>query len=224
MDQKTTKKVNLQIARMIDHALLKPDATQKQIEKLCEEAKKFHFATVCVNPVNVSLAAKLLRGSDTGVDVAVGFPLGASTSMVKAIEARDAIANGATEIDMVMNIGALKSENYELVLNDIKAVRKATRGHILKIILETSLLTDKEIVKACGLVKKADADFVKTSTGFSPGGASVRDIKSMRKTVGPTIGIKAAGGIHTQDEAKRMIGAGATRIGASASVAIVTGK
>jgi len=218
------ERVDSQIARMIDHTLLKPDATQEQIGKLCEEAKKFHFATVCVNPANVSLAAKLLKGSDVGVAVVVGFPLGATTSIIKAMEARDAIANGATEIDMVINIGALKSGNYELVLNDIKAVREATRGYILKTILETSLLTDEEIVKACQLAKEAGADFVKTSTGFGSGGATVKVVRLMRETVGPAMGVKAAGGIHTQEEARQMIEAGATRIGASAGVAIATGK
>jgi len=158
------------------------------------------------------------------VDVVVGFPLGAATSKVKAIEAQDAIANGATEIDMVINIGAIKSGNYELVLNDIKTVREATKGYILKTILETSLLTDKEIVKACELAKEGGADFVKTSTGFGSGGATIKDVRLMRKTVGPTIGIKAAGGIHTQEEAKQMIEAGATRIGTSAGIAIATGK
>lgn len=224
MDEEIIKKVNLQIAQMIDHTLLKPEATQEEIGKLCEEAKKFHFATVCVNPTNVSFAANLLKGSGVGVDVVVGFPLGAATSKVKAIEAQDAIANGATEIDMVINIGAIKSGNYELVLNDIKTVREATKGYILKTILETSLLTDKEIVKACELAKEGGADFVKTSTGFGSGGATIKDVRLMRKTVGPTIGIKAAGGIHTQEEATQMIEAGATRIGASAGIAIATGK
>lgn len=212
------------IAHMIDHTLLKPNATQEEIGKLCEEAKKFCFSSVCVNPTYVPLAAQLLRGSGVKVCTVVGFPLGSTTPTVKAIEARDAIANGADEIDMVMNVGALKSGNEQLVLDDIRAVREATRGKILKVILETSLLTKEEKIKACKLAKKAGADFVKTSTGFSSGGATVEDIALMREVVGPEMGIKASGGVRDYEFAKKLVKAGATRIGASASVAIATGK
>ncbi|MFN3966211.1 MAG: deoxyribose-phosphate aldolase [Endomicrobiia bacterium] len=209
---------------MIDHTLLKANATQEEIGKLCEEAKKYGFASVCVNPAYVSLCSQLLKATAIKVCTVVGFPLGATTPTVKAIEARDAIANGADEIDMVINIGALKSGNYQLVLDDIKAVRDATRGKILKVILETAYLTKEEKIKACLLAKEAGADFVKTSTGFGPSGATVEDIILMRETVGKTMGIKASGGIRTAEDAEKMIKAGATRIGASASVAIVTGK
>ncbi|MDD5687031.1 MAG: deoxyribose-phosphate aldolase [Elusimicrobia bacterium] len=214
----------MHIAAFIDHTLLKADATEKDIRKLCVEAKKFNFASVCVNPVYVSLAGKLLVDSSVKVCTVVGFPLGATTSTVKAIEAKDAIKSGADEIDMVLNIGALKSGNYKLVFDDIKAVRKITRGKILKVILETALLEKKEKIKVCLLAKKAGADFVKTSTGFAQSGATVKDILLMRATVGPNMGIKASGGIRTQDDAVKMLNAGATRIGASASVAIVLGK
>lgn len=218
------KNISIHIAAFIDHTLLKADATEKDIRKLCVEAKKFNFASVCVNPVYVSLAGKLLVDSSVKVCTVVGFPLGATTSTVKAIEAKDAIKSGADEIDMVLNIGALKSGNYKLVFDDIKAVRKITRGKILKVILETALLEKKEKIKVCLLAKKAGADFVKTSTGFAQSGATVKDILLMRATVGPNMGIKASGGIRTQDDAVKMLNAGATRIGASASVAIVLGK
>jgi len=219
-----TKNIGDQIAPLIDHTLLKANATQEEIGKLCEEARKYSFASVCVNPGYVSLSSKLLAGSPIKVAVVIGFPLGATTTMAKVIEARDAIANGADEIDMVINVGALKSGNYQLVLDDIKAIREATRGKILKVILETAYLTKDEKIKACQLSKEAGADFVKTSTGFGPSGATVEDIQLMRATVGPTMGIKASGGIRTQEDAIKMVAAGATRIGASASVAIVTGK
>lgn len=212
------------IAHMIDHTLLKPNATQEEIGKLCEEAKKFCFASVCVNPSYVPMAAQLLKGSGVKVCTVVGFPLGSTTPTVKAIEARDAIANGADEIDMVINVGALKSGNSQLALDDIKAVREATRGKVLKVILETSLLTREEKIKACQLSREAGADFVKTSTGFSSGGATVEDIQLMRQTVGPQMGIKASGGVRDLEFAKKLIAAGATRIGASASVSIATGK
>lgn len=212
------------LASYIDHTLLKANATQEEIGKLCEEAKKYKFVSVCVNPAYVPLCAQLLRGSGVKVCTVVGFPLGATTPTVKAIESRDAIANGADEIDMVINVGALKSGNYQLVLDDIKAVREATRGKILKVILETAYLTRDEKIKACQLSKEAGADFVKTSTGFGPSGATVEDIKLMRETVGPVMGVKASGGIRSTDDAAKMVAAGATRIGASASVAIVTGK
>jgi len=208
----------------IDHTLLKADATQEQIEKLCGEARNYGFATVCVNPANVKLAGQLLSGSGVGVTTVVGFPLGATTPTVKALEARDAIANGADEIDMVINVGALKSGNIQLVEDDIKAVRQATEGKVLKVILETALLNREQIRQGCIIARKAGADFVKTSTGFGPGGATAEDISLMREVVGPAMGVKASGGIRTTSDADDMIRAGASRIGASASVAIVTGK
>jgi deoxyribose-phosphate aldolase len=216
-----TKKGN-NTARYVDHTMLKPNATQDEIAKLCEEARSFCFASVCVNPSYVALSAQYLRGSGVKVCTVVGFPLGSTTPTVKAIEARDAIANGADEIDMVINIGALKSGNDAMVYDDIKAVREATRGKVLKVILETSLLSNEEKVRACAMSKKAGADFVKTSTGFGGGGATVEDIKLMRQTVGPLMGVKASGGIRDAKGAADMIAAGATRLGTSASVAIVT--
>ncbi|PKN00892.1 MAG: deoxyribose-phosphate aldolase [Elusimicrobia bacterium HGW-Elusimicrobia-1] len=212
------------LANYIDHTLLKANATQEEIGKLCEEAAKYKFVSVCVNPAYVAMSAQLLRGSGVKVCTVIGFPLGATTPTVKAIEARDAIANGADEIDMVINVGALKSGNHQLVLEDIKAVREATRGKILKVILETAYLTREEKIKACELSKAAAADFVKTSTGFGPSGATAEDIKLMRDTVGPSMGVKASGGIRSTADATAMVAAGATRIGASASVAIVMGK
>jgi deoxyribose-phosphate aldolase len=218
---KPTKK-GTDTARYLDHTLLKPNATQEEIGKLCDEARQFCFASVCVNPSYVAIAAQLLRGSGVKVCTVVGFPLGSTTPTVKAIEARDAMANGADEIDMVINIGALKSGNDAMVYEDIKAVREATRGKILKTILETSLLSNEEKVRACAAAKKAGADFVKTSTGFGGGGATVEDIKLMRGAVGPLMGVKASGGIRDAKTATDMIAAGATRLGTSASVAIVT--
>ncbi len=218
------KDVSKNIASLIDHTLLKANATQEEIVKLCEEAKKYGFASVCVNPVYVSLCKQLLKGTNVKVCTVIGFPLGATTPTVKAIEAKEAIANGADEVDMVINIGALKSGNYQLVLDDIKAVREATRGKILKVIIETAYLTREEKIKACELAKEAGADFVKTSTGFGPSGATVEDVMLMRQVVGPKLGVKASGGIRTLEDAKKMVEAGATRIGASASVAIVHGK
>jgi len=215
---------DVEVAKMIDHTILKANVTQEQVGKVCEEAKKYGFASVCINPAYVSLVSELLKGSPVKVTVVVGFPLGATTKTAKAIEARDAVAAGADEIDMVINVGALKSGNYSAVLDDIKAVREVTAGHVLKVIIETALLTEEEKIKACELAKQAGADFVKTSTGFSTGGATVEDIKLMRKVVGPSMGIKASGGIHTLEDAMAMKEAGATRIGASASVKIVTGE
>ncbi|MBI5245145.1 MAG: deoxyribose-phosphate aldolase [Elusimicrobia bacterium] len=207
---------------MVDHTLLKPNATQDEIVKLCEEARKHSFASVCVNPSYVPLCAKLLKGSLVKVCTVIGFPLGSTTPTVKAIEARDAIANGAEEIDMVINVGALKSGNDAFVKDDIRAVREATRGRVLKVILETALLTKDEKVRACRMAKEVGADFVKTSTGFGGGGATVEDIKLMRETVGPLMGVKASGGIRDCATAQAMVQAGATRLGTSASVAIVT--
>ena len=211
------------IAGMIDHTLLKANATQEEIGKLCEEARKYCFASVCVNPGYVAMAARLLRGSSVMVCTVIGFPLGSTTPTVKAIEARDAMANGADEIDMVINIGALKSGNDQLVLDDIKSVREATRGKVLKVILETSYLTKDEKVRACKMSKLAGADFVKTSTGFGSGGATVEDVALMRETVGPEMGVKASGGIKDAKIAEEMIKAGATRLGTSASIAIISG-
>lgn len=210
-----------ELARYIDHTLLKANATRDEIIKLCEEARENSFASVCVNPANVALAAQLLRGSPVKVCTVIGFPLGATSSFVKAMETRDSVANGATEIDMVINVGALKSKDYELVKNDIARVVESAGGNTVKVILETSLLNDEEKVKACELSKLAGADFVKTSTGFSTGGATMEDVCLMRQVVGPHMGVKASGGIRDTETAQRMIQMGATRIGASASVAIV---
>lgn len=208
------------IARIIDHTLLKPNATREEIITLCREAKQYCFASVCVNPCYVSLASTELLGSGVKVCTVVGFPLGSTTPAVKALEARDAIAGGADEIDMVINVGALKSGDFQTVLDDIRAVRAATPDRLLKVIIETSLLTREEKVKACEMAREAGADFVKTSTGFSSGGATVEDVRIMRQAVGPGMGIKASGGIRDFESAKKLVGAGATRIGASASVAI----
>ncbi len=210
-------------AAMIDHTLLKADATRDQIEKLCAEAKKYVFASVCVNPTWVKYSAELLAGTEVKVCTVIGFPLGASTSAVKAFETKDAIANGATEIDMVINIGALKNGEYDVVRDDIKAVVDAANGTLVKVIIETCLLTDEEKVKACELSVEAGADFVKTSTRFSTGGATAEDIALMRKTVGPDLGVKASGGVRNLEDMKKMIENGATRIGASSGVAIMEG-
>ncbi|MGD9099299.1 MAG: deoxyribose-phosphate aldolase [Anaerolineae bacterium] len=208
---------------MIDHTILKPDATQDQIAQLCYEARKYRFASVCVNPANVKLCAELLKGSDVLVCTVVGFPLGATSTEAKVFETQQTIRDGATEVDMVINVGALKSRDYELVERDIASIARACHAGnaILKVIIEAALLTDEEKVIACQLSKVAGADFVKTSTGFGPGGATVEDVALMRRVVGPNIGVKAAGGIRTQDDAQRMIAAGATRIGASASIKII---
>jgi deoxyribose-phosphate aldolase len=209
---------------MIDHALLKPEATAADIEKLCDEAKQHSFYSVCVNPTYVVQCKALLRGSPVKLCCVVGFPLGAQSPQIKAMEARKAIRDGAGEIDMVINIGALKSKDEALVLRDIRAVVEACKdGRALsKVIFETALLTDEEKVRACELSMKAGADYVKTSTGFASGGATADDIALMAKTVAPKkLGVKASGGIRTYDDAVRMIEAGATRIGASASVKIL---
>jgi deoxyribose-phosphate aldolase len=212
------------VAKMIDHTLLKADSTKDQVTKICEEAKEFNFASVCVNPGWVKYSAELLQGTDVKVCTVIGFPLGAATSETKAFETQDAIEKGATEVDMVINIGALKDGNDDLVKQDIQAVTAAAKGKALtKVIIETSLLTDEEKERACKLAVEAGADYVKTSTGFSTGGATVEDIKLMRKTVGPEIGVKASGGVRSVEDAKNMIEAGATRIGASSGVQIVQG-
>jgi len=211
------------VAASIDHTLLKPDATADDIDKLCREAAEWKFATVCVNPTWVARAAARLRGSGVGVCSVVGFPLGATTPDVKQYEARRAIFDGATEIDMVLNVGALKSADVRLVSDDIRAVVGACveRGVMSKVILETALLTDEEKVTACTLAKAAGADFVKTSTGFGPGGATTADVALMRRVVGAEMGVKASGGVRDLQQVKAMVAAGATRIGASAGVRIV---
>jgi deoxyribose-phosphate aldolase len=215
-----------QLSHMIDHTILKPEATQDQIAQLCFEARKYSFASVCVNPTNVKLCASLLQGTDIDICTVVGFPLGATPTDVKVFETQQAIREGATEVDMVLNVGALKSRDYELVRQDIASIARACHAGnaILKVIIEAALLTDEEKVVACQLAKVAGADFVKTSTGFGPGGATAEDVALMRKVVGPSIGVKAAGGIKTLEDAQKMIAAGASRLGASASVKIVQGN
>lgn len=213
----------MKLNKYIDHTLLKADASQEQIETLIEEAKKYDFASVCVNPTWVSFAAQALKATDVKVCTVIGFPLGANTPELKAFETNDAIQNGANEVDTVINIGALKSRNFDLVERDIRAVVEAAKGTLVKVIIETCLLTDDEKVRACQLAQKAGADFVKTSTGFSTGGATVEDIALMRKTVGPDMGVKASGGARSYEDALAFIKAGATRIGASSGVAIMEG-
>ncbi len=218
------------MAKMIDHTMLSPVATVEDIKKLCQEANEYEFASVCVNPIFVPLAAKLLSKTSVKVTTVVGFPLGANTSETKAFETRNAIKNGAQEIDMVMNLGAFKSGAFDLVRADIKAVVDATKTAgvtsdiIVKVILETSYLDEDEIVQACTLTKNTGADFVKTSTGFGPGGAKIKDVSLMRKTVGREVGVKASAGIKDYHQALDMLDAGANRIGASSGVAIVTGE
>ncbi len=215
--------IGTDVAKLIDHTLLKADATQDQIAQLCYEARKFGFAAVCVNPTHVKLCSQLLRGTEVHVCTVVGFPLGATPPEVKAYETQQAIEDGATEVDMVINIGALKSKDYALVERDIAMVARACHagGAILKVIIEAALLTDDEKVIACQVAKAAGADYVKTSTGFGPGGATAHDVALMRRAVGPGLGVKAAGGIKNLADAKEMVAAGATRIGASAGVKIV---
>jgi deoxyribose-phosphate aldolase len=216
---------DMNLAKMIDHTLLKPDATQEQIAQLCFEARKHGFASVCINPTWVELCSKLLEGSSVKVCTVIGFPLGATSPEVKAFETQVALDHGATEIDMVINVGALKARDLELVARDIRGV--VTTAHtgkaIVKVIIEAILLTDEEKTIACLLSKEAGADFVKTSTGFASGGATVHDVALMRRVVGPEMGVKAAGGVRTYEDAENMIKAGATRIGASAGVKIIQG-
>lgn len=213
----------VEIAAWIDHTLLRPEATARQVKKLCEQARLYHFATVCVNPVYVPLARGLLKDSGTGICAVIAFPLGATLPEDKVYEARRAIKNGAVEVDMVINLGALKGEEYALVLNDILFVTQEAheRGMKVKVIIETALLNHREKILACLLAKAAGADFVKTSTGFGPSGATVEDVDLMRRVVGPVTGVKAAGGIRTYSEALAMIAAGASRIGSSAGVSIL---
>lgn len=214
------------VAKLIDHTLLKPDATPDQIAQLCYEARTYGFASVCVNPGYVKLCADLLKGTDVKVCTVIGFPLGASAPDVKVFETETALRDGATEIDMVINIGALKGRDYTLVARDIAGVVKLTHaaGALVKVIIETALLNEEEKVTACLLAKEAGADYVKTSTGFSGGGATVADITLMRRVVGPEMGVKASGGVRDYADAKSMVEAGATRIGASAGVKIVAGE
>lgn len=211
------------LAAMIDHTLLKPDATPGQIDQLCAEARKYQFASVCVNPVHVHRCAQALRGSPVKVCTVIGFPLGASASEVKAFEARKAIQDGAAELDMVINVGLLKGGELPQVQQDIHSVVEAAApaGALVKVIIEACLLTDAEKVTACQLSQAAGVDFVKTSTGFSSGGATPEDVALMRQTVGPEIGVKAAGGVRTLADAQRMIAAGASRLGSSAGVKIM---
>jgi deoxyribose-phosphate aldolase len=211
------------IARLIDHTILKPEATRAEVKSVCAEALRFEFASVCVNPFWTSLVAAELRGSPVKVCTVAGFPLGATSSSAKTAEALAGIRDGAHEIDMVINIGALRSGEREPVYSDIRCLAQACQDHgaIVKVIIETALLSDEEKVLACKLAQQAGAGFVKTSTGFSKAGATVEDVQLMRRTVGPVMGVKASGGIRTLEDLKLMVGAGATRIGASASVKII---
>lgn len=212
------------IASIIDHTILKPDTTKEMVKKVCDEAKNYKFASVCVNPYYVKFVKEQLEGTGIKVTSVIGFPLGCTPKEVKAFEAERAIADGADELDMVINIGALKDKEYEIVKEDIKAVVDAAKGKaIVKVIIETCLLTEEEKIVACKLAKEAGAHFVKTSTGFSSGGAIIEDVKLMRETVGKDMGVKASGGVRDIKKAKAMVEAGATRIGASSSVVIVKG-
>ena len=210
-----------ELASYIDHTLLKPEASRAQIKAVCDEAKQYHFASVCVNPCWISFVAEVLKESGVAPCCVIGFPLGAAMPSVKAFEAQEAIAAGAKEIDMVINVGAVKSQEWDLVREDIAAVNKAKGNARLKVIIETCLLTDEEKVHVCEIAKEVGADFVKTSTGFSTGGATAHDVALMRETVGPDMGVKASGGIRTLEDALTMIEAGASRLGASAGVKIV---
>ena len=211
----------MNLNKTIDHTILNADATKEAVIKVIDEAKKYEFASVCLEPCWVSLAAERLKDSPVKVCTVIGFPLGANTKTVKAFEAKEAVDNGADEVDMVLNIGALKSGEEAMVLEDMKAVREAAKDAVVKVILETCLLTDDEKKKACALAKEAGLDFVKTSTGFSTAGATVEDGKLMREAVGDTMGVKASGGIRDTKTAEAMIAAGASRIGASKSIAII---
>lgn len=211
----------LTLAKHIDHTLLKPEGTERELIKLCEEAKEYKFFSVCVNPCNIEKAKELLKDSDTKICTVVGFPLGQMTTEAKSFETKEAVFLGAEEVDMVINVGKLKDQDYDYVLEDIRAVVLAAGGVLTKVIIESCLLTDEEKVKACELAKAAGADYVKTSTGFSKSGATKEDIALMRKTVGPEMGVKASGGIRTLEDALAMIENGASRLGLSASVSIV---
>ncbi len=211
----------MNIAKYIDHTILKPIAQRKDIEKLCNEAKEYSFASVCVNPCWVAYASELLKGSSVKVCTVIGFPLGANDSVVKAFEAKHAIEQGASEVDMVINIGALKAGEYDLVKKDIQAVREASAGKILKVIIETSYLTDEEKQRVCKICAEVGADFVKTSTGFSDGGATTQDVALMAASAGSKVKVKASGGIRTREDALKMIEAGASRLGTSSGIKIV---
>lgn len=214
----------MNLAKLIDHTILKPIASKQDVFQICQEARTYNFCSVCINPYWVAYAKELLNGTDVKVCTVIGFPLGANTFAVKAYETQDALKNGADEIDMVINIGALKSQDYDTVFQDILAVRKACEGHILKVIIETSQLTEEEKVKACELAAKAKADFVKTSTGFTGGGATAQDVALMRKSIPADMQVKASGGVRTKEDFDVMVAAGATRIGASSGVKIIEGK
>lgn len=209
-------------AKLFDHTILKADATKEAVEKVCQEAREYGFASVCVNSYYTAFAAEQLKGSDVKVCTVVGFPLGQMSTRGKCAETAAAVEDGAQEIDMVLNVGAMKDKDYPAVLADIRQVKAACRDALLKVILETCLLTKEEIVKACELAKEAGADFVKTSTGFSTGGARAEDVSLMRKTVGDALGVKASGGIRDRETAEKMVAAGASRLGTSATVAIVS--
>lgn len=213
----------MNVAKYIDHTLLKPDSTREQIDKILGEAKKYQFKSVCINPTHVSYASQQLLDTDVLVCTVIGFPLGATTTDVKVFETENAIKNGASEIDMVINIGALKDQRYDEVQKDIEGVIAAANGKTVKVIIETVLLTDEEKVKACELAEKAGATFVKTSTGFAGGGATPEDVKLMKDTVGNRLEVKASGGVRSLEDFEKMIEAGATRIGASAGVQIIEG-
>ena len=212
-----------EIAKYIDHTLLKPEASEEAVRKLCAEARDFGFASVCVNGEFTELVARELKGSDVKTCVVIGFPLGAGTSAAKAFEAADAVSRGAEEIDMVLSVGRLRSGDTAAVREDIQSVVRSAEGALVKVIIETCLLTDEQKELACRLAEEAGAHFVKTSTGFSTGGATAEDVALMRRVVGDRLGVKASGGIRTREDAERMIAAGASRIGASASVAICAG-
>lgn len=211
----------MEINRMIDHTLLKSESTREQIKSLCDEALEYNFKSVCINPFWVSYANDILKDSEVSVCTVIGFPLGANTTSMKATEAREAILNGADEVDMVINVGLLKSKEYDLVEEDIKAVVEESKDKIVKVIIETCLLSDEEIVKACEISMKSGADFVKTSTGFNSAGAKAQDVNLMRKTVGDTLGVKASGGIRDLKTAREMIENGASRLGVSAGIEII---
>lgn len=210
--------------KMIDHTVLKADTTKETVKRIFDEAMEYGFASVCINPCHVKFASEYLKDSDVKVCTVIGFPLGATTSSTKAFETHEAIENGADEIDMVMNIGAMKDKNYDYVLNDIQSVVKAAKGKVVKVILETCLLTKEEIREACQICQKAGADFVKTSTGFSMRGATIEDVEIMKATVGDTMKVKAAGGVRTYEDMVKIVEAGADRIGTSAGCSLVKGK
>ena len=214
----------MNLAKYIDHTLLKPQASQAEIKNLCEQAREYGFFSVCVNPYWVPFCKEQLKGSDVKVCTVIGFPLGANTTEVKVLEAKDALKNGADELDMVVNLGAVKSADWQTVLADIEAVRHAGENFTLKVIIETSVLTEEEKVKLCQLCTQAKADFVKTSTGFTGGGATEQDVKLMKENVSAEMQVKASGGVRTKEDFDKMVAAGATRIGASAGVKIIEGK